>query len=773
MGRIIHENNGKTTIMVTGEDISNISPINDTYFVGVDLTTGILEKLNPNGDIISLESNNTTILNELVTYSEFYDKINSNTLTAGTYYTITDFETIYDQPDYYIDGGNKTSVITKTSSVDPIVVLATSTNTLSGDAYRLSTPNDKLKYDWTFSLTEVNALPAKGRITELIDSNDNRTDYDHTNVLFKRYQDYSKDLQLTGTITDYDCETGLVVGSGTTFLTDVSVDDIILIDTLADFGYNVGVKVVSISDDTNLYVTIDPNYSGTLFSLSSYNFYYGLALGTYTSYKEIYVGQSNENDYSEYNTFQGVSIDNYIGNYAIFKTEFILPFLLSNNVLLTDSISNVIGDYFYNNTINVTFSNNSIGTNFNSNILNGISFTNNNIGNYFEFNAITSEFINNNISNNFSTNTISSIFIGNSIGIGFVNNIVDSFGYGPLKGEGNIIGKSCKNNTFYDTCYGNIIGDGCQYNTFNQKFVDNNIGNGCRYNTFGINFGTGPFKNEGNIIGNLCEYNTFGDDCYGNVIGIACQNNSIGSYFQSNQIGNYFGNTGEGIVNTIYDYFRYNKIGNFFGNNTNFPSVGGGDSTDGGNLINSYFQFNEIGDNFIWNIIDSNFNYNKIGNDFWINIFGQSNTHNIIGDLFVGNVGITGFPDPIGDSFISNQIGNYTPYNLIDGGFVYNKIGNFFGNAGFGTENVIGSNFQNNIIGNYFGDDGTHMSGGNTTIGGFMLNNVETDTLYGVDFSLSTHVYGDYNCTILKASNATNVLSFVSGTTLTIDNVNV
>lgn len=715
MGRIIHENNGKTTIMVTGEDISNISPINDTYFVGVDLTTGILEKLNPNGDIISLESNNTTILNELVTYSEFYDKINSNTLTAGTYYTITDFETIYDQPDYYIDGGNKTSVITKTSSVDPIVVLATSTNTLSGDAYRLSTPNDKLKYDWTFSLTEVNALPAKGRVTELIDSNDNRTDYDHTNVLFKRYQDYSKDLQLTGTITDYDCETGLVVGNGTTFLTDVSVGDIILIDTLADFGYNVGVKVVSISDDTNLYVTIDPNYSGTLFSLSSYNFYYGLALGTYTSYKEIYVGQSNENDYSEYSTFQGVSIDNYIGNYAIFKTEFILPFLLSNNVLLTDSTSNVIGNLSYNNTINVTFNDNIIGSYFFSNTLDGVSFN----------------FSYNNIGDNFASNTINGEFKSNN------------------------------------------IGDLFQINTTSPFFIGNTIANECMYNTFFDGFGNGPLKGEGNIIGNLCQYNTFGDNCYGNVIGIACQNNSIGSYFQSNQIGNYFGNTGEGIVNTIYDYFRYNKIGNFFGNNTNFPSVGGGDNTDGGNLINYYFQFNEIGDNFIWNIIDSNFNYNKIGNDFWINIFGQSNTHNIIGDLFVGNVGITGFPDPIGDSFISNQIGNYTPYNLIDGGFVYNKIGNFFGNTGFGTENVIGSNFQNNIIGNYFGDDGTHMSGGNTTIGGFMLNNVETDTLYGVDFSLSTHVYGNYNCTILKASNATNVLSFVSGTTLTIDNVNV
>lgn len=55
MGRIIQKNNGKTTIIVTGENFNSLSAVTDTYYIGVDTTNGIFEKKNPNGDIITLE----------------------------------------------------------------------------------------------------------------------------------------------------------------------------------------------------------------------------------------------------------------------------------------------------------------------------------------------------------------------------------------------------------------------------------------------------------------------------------------------------------------------------------------------------------------------------------------------------------------------------------------------------------------------------------------------------------------------------------------------
>lgn len=56
MGRIIQYNNGKTTILTTGESISGLTPETNTYYVGVDNNSGTYEKLNPDGSVIDLET---------------------------------------------------------------------------------------------------------------------------------------------------------------------------------------------------------------------------------------------------------------------------------------------------------------------------------------------------------------------------------------------------------------------------------------------------------------------------------------------------------------------------------------------------------------------------------------------------------------------------------------------------------------------------------------------------------------------------------------------
>lgn len=124
-----------------------------------------------------------------VTYSEFYNLITNNQLSIGFRYAIIDFQTIYDQMDFDNTGALKGTLTTKTGAIEQIWVLALSSNQIADKAYSATYPNDEIQYDWTYSTTLVNGAPAKGRITERIDEWNNRTDYDHREIKFIRYDD--------------------------------------------------------------------------------------------------------------------------------------------------------------------------------------------------------------------------------------------------------------------------------------------------------------------------------------------------------------------------------------------------------------------------------------------------------------------------------------------------------------------------------------------------------------------------------------------------------
>ena len=122
-----------------------------------------------------------------VTYSEFYNLITTSSLIPHQFYNITNFQTIFDVPDFYINGdakGNYTGLMASTGLIESIIVYTTSVNTIDSQAYQPAWPNDMIKYDWIFTHTEVTSTPAFGRISERIDSDGNRTDYDHRNVFF-------------------------------------------------------------------------------------------------------------------------------------------------------------------------------------------------------------------------------------------------------------------------------------------------------------------------------------------------------------------------------------------------------------------------------------------------------------------------------------------------------------------------------------------------------------------------------------------------------------
>lgn len=122
-----------------------------------------------------------------ITYAALKALYDGGTMVKG-FYRITDFATIYDQPDFDAGGNVKLTLVTKTAATEPIIVFAISATELAAEAYQEAYPKDKIKYDITYNLTEHEGAAAKGRIFERIDEAGNRTDYDHRTILFIRYE---------------------------------------------------------------------------------------------------------------------------------------------------------------------------------------------------------------------------------------------------------------------------------------------------------------------------------------------------------------------------------------------------------------------------------------------------------------------------------------------------------------------------------------------------------------------------------------------------------
>lgn len=542
-------------IQFQGQNASQVpTPVVGGANLFIDLSDFNIKAKDENGQIHGGGGDITTL-----TYTGLVTTISTSGLSAGSFYIINDFKTCYDQPDFDVNNNPITTGNTKQGVVEPIIVFATSTSTISMDAYQPLYPNDKIKYDWTFSATEVTNSVAYGRITERIDEFNNRTDYDHRTILFKRYRlfTYREGLRLNGTIELLG--DGSINGTNTTF-NALTVGDVINIPNAFPNYY----EIVSISDNTTMTVsgdTIGTTGAGSAFYLAVDENNYS---GGYFSYKRTNV---KTNDFIEYTTF-GDAIEtnyaknNYVGNFTNNYLNIAGPFILANNVFLEGEYeSNKFGDYCYNNTFGTDNQNNTwgdycyenvstndidtciIGHYFYRNLIN-LNLDNCQIGNYFYNNKLLTQnsqnFGNNKIGNDFGDNTIYSGFYDNNIGNHFQNNIIGDYG-------------NLNNFEFYRNRIGNYFNE----NIIRQDFQNNQIGN-----QFNNNILNGDFYK--NVIGNDFNYNqNIGYNFYGNHIGNGFNGNElIGDYFQDNQIGEYFESNG------ISYFFKDNKIGNQFENNT-------------------------------------------------------------------------------------------------------------------------------------------------------------------------------------------------------------
>jgi hypothetical protein len=696
-----------------------------------------------------------------ITYSGLRTAISENSLIPFSYYRITDYKTCYDQPDFNYSGNAITVGNYKNDApIEPIIVLAISNSTLAEEAYQPAYPKDRIKYDVSFNVTERLEEPAYGRITERIDQFNNRTDYDHRQIKFKRYKYYeinfNSPYQGTVQVNVVSGTEMTVLGTGTNFTT-LSVGN--KVGFGSDNDYRV-YKITNITSNTEMTITGLLNVSlgpGTKMYSSDWN--------EYISYHQNNV--DDPTDFEEYYTFFALgnsngngNINNYIGNYANFFQWNENDFILSNNVFHDRFQGNRFGDNCYNNTFFDDCTNNHIGNHFYNNITDD-DFDSNVIGNYFYNNKITANFYDNRIGENFRDNYIvQNSFYRNNIMNDFRNNlIIADF-------QNNEVGSQFNNNQIYQDFYKNDIGNGYNYNNTYAEVYGNLIGNGFNNNNIYCQF-------YDNTIGEYFENNTLGvildpssKEFYENRIGVRFQNNTITNYFYRNDIGPGFNN------NDISGVTFTNKIGEEFENNT----------------IYSEFYDNQIFNEFKGNMVYQDFYANKVdwgvsGNEFngncFGNTFGPFTVNNDFLGIVFGNVIKGDFgSNNIGDGFGTNNIGAAFFNNTIAQDFAYNEIGNFFTDNtigdgfGFGAistqKNSIGDYFYNNTVGEYFYNNrvGNHFQ--NNTLGDYFQWNVIDTDVYEVDFTPNYGNIVDFTYITLGATGATatnNTYTGLTGTT--------
>jgi hypothetical protein len=356
-----------------------------------------------------------------ITYADFYTAITGGNLVVGKTYIIVDFQTIYDQMDFDAGGSLKPTLTTKTGSVEQIWVYALSSNQIAKKAYSATYPNDQIQYDWTYNTTLVNGSPAKGRISERIDENNNRTDYDHREIKFIRYDDGAGNFTVIN-------DNGNASGEFLTFVQNFT-GGIVKDNWLGDF-YSIG-------------ALLGQEYGNNVFSgsfvvsnTSSAAFYSNTFSGDVNNntfsggnvYNNTFSGYVNNNTFSGYvydNTFSGDVYNNTFSGEVYSNTfsgdvyDNTFSGIVTNNTFSGEVYNNTFRGYVYNTTFSGKVYNNTFSGYVNSNTFSGGDVYRNTFSGYVNSNTFSGYVMVNTFSggdvrsNTFSGNVYNNTFSGN------------------------------------------------------------------------------------------------------------------------------------------------------------------------------------------------------------------------------------------------------------------------------------------------------------------------------------------------------------------------
>jgi hypothetical protein len=457
-----------------------------------------------------------------ITYNELVTLIGTSGLTCGSLYTITDSATVHWMVDnngnYILIEGEK---IIHTGANEPLVVLATSANTISTEAWSALYPQDVIKYDWNpanwtgiTNFWDTNLLTTPAGFTGIITRREdtilaNLVNFDFREITYRLWSivqvAWNNDTNYVG---------GEFVQNGTVIYY---------------------AKVGSINVQPGVTAGWD-TYWTLLIDLSGFDSAY-LSFGSSLPAAGQSIPVLDTTDYVDRIMFaDATSSNNQFDEYNY------LPY----TVFGTSCYSNTFGTGCYSNTF---------GTSCNSNTF-GIGCNNNTFG------------------TSCNNNTFGTSCDSNTFGIGCDSN---TFGIGCYS---NTFGTYCYSNTFGIGCYSNTFGTYCNNNTFGTSCDSNTFGIGCYSNTFGIGCYSNTFGTycDSNTFGTDCYSNTFGTYCYSNTFGTSCNNNTFGDYcgyyYNEDTEDEYYGGNilDDSCNNNIFgNYCLKNKLGSDCNTNT-FPS---------------------------------------------------------------------------------------------------------------------------------------------------------------------------------------------------------
>lgn len=413
----------------------------------------------------------TKLIDE-VTYTELAALISGSDLIQGRQYLITDFATKH----YMLNGVLTILSATNTATTEPIIVTATTNNTLAPVAYSTVYKDDILHYDWnpanwindpafsnvdTAGMNLGTIIPGwKGVITYREDTKQkNITHYDFRGVKFRRWA-------LNPAAWD----------SGTTYARKAKVF--------------VGTKIYTSrkAGNTNNLVT-DTTWWAQVFDITDTTYW----AYTTSNISDIPVDSLDFIDVPTFAyNYNFVFANNYIGPKHSEDSGQPYVSILPNIVFIggghiddergyevhdnrieggSDFGNSTIGEFFKFNTIGANFNYNLIGSNTSYNDFKNSAYLNLIYGT-FQKNIVGSQFFTNELSNGFAQNTLGHFFYNNIIGVSFTDNL-------------------CGNNFA-----SNNIGDTFSYNTVGQYFTSNDIGNNFYRNTTGEGMALCTILNE-------------------------------------------------------------------------------------------------------------------------------------------------------------------------------------------------------------------------------------------------------------------------------------
>lgn len=545
-----------------------------------------------------------------ITYTALKNLRDTSTLAPG-YYRITDFATIYDQPDYDSGGLFKGVLVTKTGITEPLIVFALSTSELHARAYSELFPRDIINYYIDFTSTEVTSSPAKGRIVYREDSNYNKASYDFRAALFIRYESFPTSGIFNvindngGTMIETDTFNGVI--------TDCMYNNLMVTN-----GFELFPNIIFGNFSNNNIIGIG-SYNMTM---SGYNYSneFGTACGNI-----LFTGDASNNKIGS-NTTEFILGNN--NNYNEFGTY-------TTGIIGDNNINNVFGD---NN--NITFGNSNSSNRFGN--YNTITFGDSNIQNTFGHNNVavfidtnernTIGHLNPNIS--FGTgnkqNTLgnrSGITGGVILGNNNLYNEMHDFGNTRIMGNNNS-GNICESVSQFTI--GNLNGD----NHIKEQ-CSITMGNSNTRNRFGSHdLFTCIDANSDNEFGNFLQNCTFGNSNVGNHIGGFLLSLSLGDGNSNNRIGS-------GDLSLTNIALGNNNSSNVVGDSPILTTI----------LIGDDNIDNKIGENNFNTIIGNTCINNKIGNNCTMQIPNSS----VRNEILDNNIATT-FNAPL----INNKFGNST-----------------------------------------------------------------------------------------------------------------